>query len=97
MPRRKSATVDESALTKGQVRKLNALRKSLGPDIAERAFTEWLGTQPTTEAMQSDRNADVIAKALHDLVVSTNLQIPRGGYLVKRGRGRVIVTRAAQE
>jgi hypothetical protein len=29
--------IDESTLTKGQVRKLNALRKSVGDDIAEEA------------------------------------------------------------
>ena len=31
-------TIDQSTLTKGQVRKLNALRKSVGDDIAENAF-----------------------------------------------------------
>ena len=31
-------TIDQSTLTKGQVRKLNALRKSVGDDIAEDAF-----------------------------------------------------------
>jgi hypothetical protein len=97
MPRRKSAGFDESGLSKGEIRKLNALRKSLGPDIAERAFAEWLATQPTAETERSDKNADLIAKALHDLVVAKNLQIPRGGYHVKRGRGRVIVTRAVEE
>ncbi len=30
--------IDHSTLTKGQVRKLNALRKSVGDDIAENAF-----------------------------------------------------------
>ena len=32
--------IDESTLTKGQVRKLNALGKSVGDSIAEKAFTE---------------------------------------------------------
>ncbi len=32
----------EKNLTKGQLRKLNALRKSVGPAIGERAFVEWL-------------------------------------------------------
>ena len=94
MPRRKSTGFDESSLKKGELRKLNALRKSLGPDIAERAFSEWFSSQPESDMERSDKNADLIAKALHDLVVEKNLQIPRGGYLVKRGRGRVIVTRA---
>ena len=35
-------TIDHSTLTKGQVRKLNALRKSVGDDIAEDAFGKWM-------------------------------------------------------
>ena len=34
--------INEKTLTKGQIRKLNALRKSLGTKIADRAFTQWL-------------------------------------------------------
>ena len=34
--------ITEADLTKGQLRKLNALRKSVGPDIGERAFAQWL-------------------------------------------------------
>ena len=32
----------ETGLTKGELRKLNALRKSVGPDIGEKAFAQWL-------------------------------------------------------
>lgn len=42
MPQASSRNIDERALTKGQLRKLNALRKSVGEDIGERAFAEWL-------------------------------------------------------
>ncbi|MEQ9642035.1 MAG: hypothetical protein RIM84_18575 [Alphaproteobacteria bacterium] len=97
MPRRKSAAVDEAALSKGDLRKLNALRKSLGPDIAERAFAEWLATKPEAVDGPPDRAAEVIADAVYGLVEKNNLQIPRGGYLVRRGRGRVIVERPAEE
>jgi len=38
-------TIDHSTLTKGQIRKLNALRKSVGDDIAENAFDKWMKTQ----------------------------------------------------
>ena len=38
-------SIDQSTLTKGQVRKLNALRKSIGDDIAEDAFGKWMKTQ----------------------------------------------------
>ena len=91
MPRKKSAGFDESALSKGEARKLNALRKSLGPEIAERAFAEWLERKPQAVNGGSDRNAAMIADAVYQLVEKQNLQFPRGGYIVRRGRGRVIV------
>ena len=81
--------IDESALTKGQLRKLNALRKSVGSDIGERAFAEWLAAQATVAP--TDRNAERILGALWPLVERGALKIPRGGYLVKRGRGRIVV------
>ena len=37
--------IDETALTKGQRRKLNALRKSVGEEIGEQAFAAWLSAQ----------------------------------------------------
>ena len=42
MDRKSSNRIDESSLTKGQVRRLNALRKSLGNEVGEIAFAEWL-------------------------------------------------------
>ena len=33
---------DETGLTKGLVRKLNALRKSVGGELAEEVFAKWL-------------------------------------------------------
>ena len=43
-----SMTIDHSTLNKGQVRKLNALRKSVGDDIAENAFSKWMQSQTKT-------------------------------------------------
>lgn len=80
---------DESALTKGQLRKLNALRKSLGNAIADEAFAKWL--QQAVAEPEEDGNAHVIAEALWGLVQDGRLSIRRGGYVVRRGRGRVIV------
>ena len=37
--------IDESTLTKSQLRKLNSLRKSVGNDVGGRAFVEWLAVQ----------------------------------------------------
>ena len=88
------ASFTESELTKGQARKLTALRKSLGDQIANKAFAEWLTSQP--EAVEAvDKNAEFIAELLVDQINQGKLRIPRGGYLVRRGRGRVVVERAA--
>lgn len=92
MPRaKKRAAFTEAELKKGELRKLNVLRKSLGPDIADKAFAGWIATKPTEGGGETDQGADMIAGELMKLVEKHNLQIPRGGYLVHRGRGRVIV------
>ena len=88
MPQTSSRDIDESALTKGHLRKLNALRK-VGEDIGERAFAEWLSRPATARA--SDRNAELIAESLWSLVEQGKLAIRSGGYVVKRGRGRIVV------
>ena len=85
--------IDEAALTKGQLRKLNALRKSVGPAIADEAFAKWL--EQAVEAPESDRNSEVISDALWNLIQEGRLSIPRGGYIVRRGRKRVIVEQRA--
>ena len=88
-----SGGIDESALTKGQLRKLRALRKSVGDGIAERAFAEWLASQPA-KGPGRDGNAATIVDTLWPLVRQGTLAIPRGGYLIRRGRGRIIVEAA---
>ena len=85
-----SALIVESTLTKGQRRKLNALRKSVGDEIGTQAFFAWLFSYeaPGTTA---DANAALIVDTLWPLVQQGTLSIPRGGYLLRRGRGRIIV------
>ena len=82
------AGFDENQLTKSQIRKLTALRKSLGPDIADEAFAKWIAQQ--SKSVPEDRNAAVIAEAPMPLGGQGTLRILRGGYLVHRGRCRVI-------
>ena len=89
MPQASSRNIDESALTKGQLRKLNALRKSVGEDIGDRAFAEWLLRQATVKAR--DRNAELIVESLWPLVEEGKLKIGPGGYVLRRGRERLIV------
>ena len=82
--------INETALTKGQLRKLNGLRRSVGDEVGEKAFAQWLETQGTGEP-EADGNAETIVKTLWPLVEQGSLAIPRGGYKIRRGRGRIIV------
>ncbi len=93
MPRRKAAAkIDESALNKGHLRKLEALRKSVGDKLGERTFAEWFAKLPEkTAGTPRDRNAERIEEALQPLIDSGKVRIRRGGYFLRRGRGRVIV------
>ncbi len=84
----------QTNLTKGQIRKLNALRKSVGPDIGEKAFARWLKKVNAEKNTAEDKTSDQIAEAIQAALGRKGLSIPRGGYLITRGRGRVIVTRA---
>ena len=91
MPKTAKPKFNEKDLTKGQFRKLAALRKSLGNKIADKAFADWLSSLPTAEVVEVDRNAELIADALQKLRETKGLRIPRGGYRVSSGRGRTIV------
>lgn len=92
--RKTAPTINESGLTKGEIRKLNVLRKSVGDKIAERAFAQWYSQKARAKAAGPvDKNAALIASTLGPLAKAGDLRIGHGGYLVKRGRGRVIVTR----
>lgn len=95
--RKAAPAVDEEALTKGQLRKLVALRKSVGEEIGTMAFGRWLAEQPAEAGELPDKNAEQIVAALEPLVQSKKLRIRRGGYLVTRGRGRVIVAPAEEK
>ena len=103
MAKAASPKFDEKKLPKGQLRKLTALRKSLGDDIANRAFGQWLRAQKRLRAQKKgtagpvDKTGELIEERLAALVAEKKISIPRGGYLLTRGRGRVIVTRAARD
>ena len=86
--------IDEASLTKGQLRKLNALRRSLGRAIADEAFAKWL--DENAEVPETDENAEIIADTLYGMIQAGRVSIRRGGYIVRRGRGRVIVEPAGE-
>ena len=78
-------------VTKGQVRKLRALRKSVGEEIGEQAFAAWLSSQSGAGKEKADGNAATVVDTLWPLVEQGSLAIPHGGYIIRRGRGRIIV------
>ena len=96
MTRRSASKIDESTLTRGQQRKLDTLRRSVGEEIGERAFAAWLSTQPKPEVVVEDHDAVLVADTLWPLVQNGTLAIPRGGYLLRRGRNRLICEPASK-
>ena len=96
MTRRSASRIDESTLTRGQQRKLDTLRRSVGEEIGERAFAAWLSTQPKPEVVEEDHDAVLVADTLWPLVQNGTLAIPRGGYLLRRGRNRLICEPASK-
>ena len=81
-------TIDESTLTKGQVRKLNALRKSVGDNIAEDAFSKWMKSQSQTPKEVSDPVADALVAALDQFKGDKTFRLGAKGYVVRRAKGK---------
>lgn len=82
-------TINETDLTKGQIRKLNALRKSIGDRLGEEAFKKWLTQQKAEEKeIRSDPIAEIILEAVKPLEKNKSLNLGRYGYSIKRARGK---------
>jgi hypothetical protein len=80
--------VRTSNLTKGQLRKFNALRKSLGNKIADPAFSKWLKTQkPHKSVEKTDPVAEKLEGVLKSLA-SKKINLGTWGYTIKRAKGK---------
>jgi len=90
-------TIDQSTLTKGQVRKLNALRKSVGNDIAENAFGKWIKSQTKTPKKVRDPVAVALVAALSNLQNDKSFKLGNKGYVVRRAKGRGVSGFVAQK
>jgi hypothetical protein len=90
-------TIDHSTLTKGQVRKLNALRKSVGDKIAEDAFSKWMTAQSQTPKEVRDPVADALVAALANLTSDKSFKLGNKGYVVKRYKGKGVSGFVAQK
>ena len=84
----KNMKINETTLTKGQTRKLNALRKSLGNEIADNAFAKWMKTQTKENSVQIDPVAEKIKVALSSLVHDKAFRLGSKGYIIKRSKGK---------
>ena len=92
-PSEKEKSRQEIAERVARLRALRLAKEAADKEAAEEA--KWLKIKPSAgAATPRDHNAELIAEALGNLVQSGGLKIPRGGYVVTRGRGRVVVTRA---
>jgi hypothetical protein len=58
--------IDEKTLTKGQLRKLNALRKSVGDKIGDAAFSIWFKAQHGEDDVDTDAIIKKIEKELSE-------------------------------
>ena len=75
--------IDQSLLTKGQIRKLNALRKSVGDRIAEDAFGKWMKTQTKKPKEVRDPVADALVTALDQFKGDKTFRLGAKGYVVR--------------
>ncbi len=81
--------IDEKGLTKGEIRKLNALRKSIGDKLADDAFSKWLKQKKSAKTVvRADPVAAKIAEALKPLSKDKSVNLGQYGYSIKRARGK---------
>ena len=81
--------IDESALKKGEIVKLNTLRKSVGDDLAEDVFTKWLKRKTSAiPAAKTDPVVEKLKAALAGLEKDNGFKLGNQGYTVRRARGK---------
>ena len=78
--------IDEGTLTKGQLRKLTALRRYVGDELGEEAFGKWMAQQAA--AAKVDPVAQNIEQALVGFASDRSFNLGRYGYTTRRARGK---------
>ena len=84
--------ININKLSKGERRKLTALRKSLGNKIADKAFSEWRKERKPEKDEQPDPHMQALTATVKSLV-SKGLKIPPSGLKITRGRGVISVSK----
>ena len=83
--------IDESKLTKGQVRKLKALRRSVGDELGNDVFRRWLAQQAKLDlGPKPDKAAEKIIAALNaaGLAGDRGFRLGNYGYTIRKARGK---------
>ena len=81
--------IDETRLTKGLVRKLNALRKSVGDDLAEEVFAKWLEREAAAQGKEKpDPVAMKIVEAFVGFENDPKFNLGNYGYTLRRAKGK---------
>ena len=80
--------IDRSKLTKGQVRKLNALCRSVGDTLGEEVFGKWMAQQASAAVSKPDPVAVKIEEALAGYADDRTFRLGNYGYSIRRARGK---------
>ena len=81
--------INDGPLTKGQKRKLNALRKSIGDKLGSDAFAKWMKEQAKKAPVEkTDPVAEKLLNALNPLMKDKSIKLGNRGYSVRRARGK---------
>ena len=78
--------IDETNLTKAQLRKLSSLRNSVGDDLGEEVFIKWLARQATPA--KADPVAVKLVEALVGFENDPKFRLGNHGYTIRRVRGK---------
>ena len=80
--------IDEGLLTKGQSRKLKALKKSVADTLGEEVFLKWMAQQSIDSAPKADPVAERIGEALTEFENDRRFNLGVYGYTVRRSSGK---------
>ncbi|MBL4719772.1 MAG: hypothetical protein JKY20_01395 [Alphaproteobacteria bacterium] len=81
-------SVDESDLSKGQLVKLKALRKSIGEKLGSEVFAKWMKEQSKAAPKETvDPVAEILLNALKSLEDDKSVKLGNWGYAIKRAKG----------
>ena len=80
---------EKPTLTKGQIRKRDALRKSVGDKLGDQTFARWMNAQSKAKPKdKSDPVAEKILEALKPLLNDKSIKLGNRGYSVRRSKGK---------